>query len=46
MTQTNKPQTVISVLGSEIYYLTYDGSKLIRIEKETTTTTPHHHRSQ
>jgi len=40
MTQTNKPQTVISVLGSEIYYLTYDGSKLIRIEKETP---PHHH---
>jgi hypothetical protein len=40
MKQTNKPQTVVSVLGSEIYYLTYDGVKLIRIEKETTTNQP------
>jgi hypothetical protein len=40
MNQTNKLKTVVSVLGSEIYYLTYDGSKLIRIEKDTTTNQP------
>lgn len=40
MKKTNKPQSVVSVLGSEIYYLTYDGSKLIHIEKETPTNQP------